>query len=326
MIKNKKLLSLLIIIPLIVIVPFVSAILNPPIVVPKGMITFTFDDGWDTTYAYAYPQMQAYGYRGVIGVITDSVGTKPWQPYGYASWSQIQTLVNSGWDAISHSVTHPDFNDLTDSQIIYQLQASQQALNGNLTNNKGSRFWSQPYDDFTSDNYTQEIAQYYNMACLSESTGTQTPSQPLQYNIMRYDINNATTLAQIKSEVDYAQAYQVWLVLIIHIITPSDPSASTYILNSTFASTLAYVKQQNVPVVTFSDVYDTYVAPPSSTPTASPSPAPSPTVTPTPTITPTPTPTNQTVGNMTAEQWADYYQWSTNGSALQTYKGLVGAK
>ena len=57
------------------------------------------------------------------------------------------------------------------------------------------------------------------MACLSESSGTKHPSQPIQYNIMRYDINNATTLAQIKNEIDYAQAYQVWLVLIIHIIT-----------------------------------------------------------------------------------------------------------
>jgi peptidoglycan/xylan/chitin deacetylase (PgdA/CDA1 family) len=322
--KNKKIFGLLII-PL-VILPIVSALTNQPVVVPKGMVTITFDDGWDTTYAYAYPQMRAYGYKGVIGVITNDVGQKFWPPYGYCSWSQIQTMVNSGWDAISHSVTHPDFDTLSASQIDYQLAASQSMLNGNLTGNKGSRFWSQPYDTQTV-NLTAKVGQYYDMACFSEKTGENYPNPPMQYDVQRYSINNETTIAEIQNEIDYAQAYQVWLVLIFHIIAPPAIGTpyDTYVANSTFAQTLSYIHQQNVPVVTFSDVYDNYV-----NPTVTPTPSPTATTTPPPTIkptvtpTPTPQPTNQTVGNLTAQQWADYYQWSTNGSALQTYKGITG--
>lgn len=319
---SKKTLALLIV-PLIVVIPIVAAFSNPPITVPKGMISLSFDDGWVTTYTMAYPQMQAYGYKGDIDVITNFVGQEFYPPYGYASWSQIQTMVNSGWDACSHSVTHPDFNNLTQGQITYQLQASRQMLLGNLTGNKGYRFWCQPYDDYDPANYTQEIAQYYDMACLSEVTGNQMVNPPLQYNIERYCISNTTTLSQIEGEVNYAVANSVWLILICHIITPSDPFADTYMLNSTFASMLAYIHQENVPVVTFSQVYDTYVAPPTPSPTATATPTPS--LTPAPTATPVPTPTSPSQDNLTAQQWADYYKWSTNGSALQTYKNLIGA-
>ena len=325
-ISKKTVISILI--SLIVLVPIVSALADPPIVVPKGMVTFSFDDGWVTSYTMAYPQMKAYGYKGDIDVITNDTGQQFYPPYGYASWSQIQTMVNSGWDACSHSVSHPDFNTLNASQINYQLQASQQMLLGNLTGNKGYRFWCQPYDDYNPTNYTQQISKYYDMACLSETTGNNMVNPPLQYNIDRYCISNTTTLTQIKNEISYAIANSVWLIIICHIITPSNAFASTYMLNSTFANMLSYVHKENVPVVLLSYVYDTYVAPPvptpsptvkpTSTPTASPSPSP------TPTITPTPSPTPLPSGNMTAEQWADYYRWNTNGSALQNYKKAAG--
>jgi peptidoglycan/xylan/chitin deacetylase (PgdA/CDA1 family) len=318
--KKKLKLACASIIGLMVIVPIVSALTNQPIEVPKGMVTFTFDDGWDTTYAYAYPQMRSYGYKGVVGVITDNVGHKYWNPYGYMSWSQLQTVVNNGWDAISHSVTHPNFDTLNDTQVNYEIQQSQTTLNGNLTGNKGSRFWSQPYDTINA-NITLKVQQKYDMACFGETTGKNYPNPPMQFDVQRYSVTNATTIAQIKDIVDYAQAYQVWVVFIFHIITPNDTPYDTYVSNSTFASTLAYVHQQNVPVVTFSDVYDSYVSP-----TTTPTPLPTTTPSATPVPTPTPTPTNQTSQSMTAEQWADYYQWSTNGSALQTYKGMVGIK
>lgn len=74
---------------------------NNPEYQPEKAIILVFDDGTITQYNQAYKEMRRYGYKGVIGTITDKVGTR-----GYMNEKQLLELRNNGWEIASHSKTH----------------------------------------------------------------------------------------------------------------------------------------------------------------------------------------------------------------------------
>jgi peptidoglycan/xylan/chitin deacetylase (PgdA/CDA1 family) len=220
---------------------------------PNGVVTLTFDDGYYTTYNMSMPMMDAYNYKGVSAIITNNVGAS-----GYMDWSEIQALVDDGWDVCSHGVNHVYMTSQSLETMDYELSASQEALDGNLTDNKGSRFWVEPYNDW-NETVRTEVQKYYHMACLGQSKLSTIPPADM-YNVVRYATGNWTSLKAVTDLIDNATTYRTWLILNMHIITTGDTSQSTYMSNSTFADILSYIQSSGIAVKTFSEVYDDLIS------------------------------------------------------------------
>ena len=69
---------------------------------PKKPIVLTFDDGHESTYAYAFPLLKEYGMKAVVSVIgrySDlfSEDDSHHISYSYLQWQQIKEMSDSGW-------------------------------------------------------------------------------------------------------------------------------------------------------------------------------------------------------------------------------------
>lgn len=112
--------------------------------VPRGAITVTYDDGWLTTYTNAWPEMQALGLVGNVGVYTEAVDLGFG---GYMNQSQLQELHDDGWTLVSHTVSHDSLSLLSDPVLDYELRTSQRWL-VDRGFGRGSDIFIAPYHDF----------------------------------------------------------------------------------------------------------------------------------------------------------------------------------
>lgn len=86
------------------------------------MLTIAFDDGLAEHFSIGVPLLNEHGWRGSFYVVPSFVGhpgpiPQIEMPRGYscASWSMIQDAAASGHEIGSHSMSHPEFEDLPDS-------------------------------------------------------------------------------------------------------------------------------------------------------------------------------------------------------------------
>ena len=68
---------------------------------PEKPIMITFDDGYESNYAYAYPLLQEYGYKAVISIFgrcTDefTVVADKHLNYSHITWDEIREMASSG--------------------------------------------------------------------------------------------------------------------------------------------------------------------------------------------------------------------------------------
>ena len=68
---------------------------------PEKPIMITFDDGYESNYAYAYPLLQEYGYKAVISIFgrcTDefTVVADKHLNYSHITWEEIREMASSG--------------------------------------------------------------------------------------------------------------------------------------------------------------------------------------------------------------------------------------
>lgn len=101
---------------------------------PKA-IGISFDDGYQSVFANAFPIMQQYNFRATIFVIADYIGKwndweaqLGWRKFLHLSTDELKQLINSGWELGSHSNSHRSLTALTDLQAKNELQSSKLKL------------------------------------------------------------------------------------------------------------------------------------------------------------------------------------------------------
>jgi biofilm PGA synthesis lipoprotein PgaB len=98
---------------------------------PAKPIVLTFDDNYLGQYEHAFPLLQEYGYPALFSVHTDFVGKMAGKPK--SNWYQLQEMVDSGLVTIaSHSASHRNFSELSETEIRQELAESKQVLEANL--------------------------------------------------------------------------------------------------------------------------------------------------------------------------------------------------
>lgn len=70
---------------------------------PKGMVTFTFDDGIVSVHRHALPILEGWGQVATAGIVVSRLLSGN---ADYMNVEQVRELASRGWEIASHSLTH----------------------------------------------------------------------------------------------------------------------------------------------------------------------------------------------------------------------------
>lgn len=87
---------------------------------PSRPIVITFDDGYEDNYTKAFPILKNYGFRATVFMVGINFDRRD-----RLSQTEIHEMIKAGWTIGSHSVTHPDLNELSREDIEKEIVNSQ---------------------------------------------------------------------------------------------------------------------------------------------------------------------------------------------------------
>ena len=85
----------------------------------KPILVITFDDGLETDYTVAMPEMLARDMLGTTYLIPNRHNSPTTE--NYLNWTQIQEMYDNGWDMQCHSFDHTKLTELTSQEVEQQL-------------------------------------------------------------------------------------------------------------------------------------------------------------------------------------------------------------
>ncbi len=97
-------------------------------------ICLTFDDGFKSDIDIVFPKLKHYAIHATFFIVKDYIDKD-----GYMSKKDIIELSNGGMQIGSHSISHPNFLKINDSEIINELISSKKYLE-DLTSKEISTF------------------------------------------------------------------------------------------------------------------------------------------------------------------------------------------
>jgi len=116
----------------------------------------TFDDGYESVYNLAWPQLQKYKFTATVFLITSYCGkTNQWpgQPdtvpeEKLLNWNQVKELSKGGIEFGAHTRSHASLTSLTPDRLIEELASSKESIERNT--GKPCRVFAYPYGDYSS--------------------------------------------------------------------------------------------------------------------------------------------------------------------------------
>ena len=88
-----------------------SLLINEPEKEYSGYVTFWFDDGYESAYDIAFPELEKRGWNAVIAVLADrEYAVEAFYPKEIITWNELETLEKNGWEISSHSTHHLHLN------------------------------------------------------------------------------------------------------------------------------------------------------------------------------------------------------------------------
>jgi peptidoglycan/xylan/chitin deacetylase (PgdA/CDA1 family) len=207
---------------------------------PKGYLVVTFDDGRDGALTYAAPMFQRDGIKASMFVYEESLYSG-WQ--GFLNLDGALELQNSyGWQFEGHSLTHPDMNHLSSSQLSSEITESRKLLQG--SGFRPIATFAYPYETGW-DNATVIglVKQDYVAARRSGNLGSVpvtydrsrqlgptgcTVCPPDRYQLEGNVVTNSTSVGTVTGYIDQAIANHTVLILVFHQIVPQKPQQYEY--------------------------------------------------------------------------------------------------
>jgi hypothetical protein len=221
----------------------------------SAKVSFTFDDGFRSTYTIAAPTLAKYGLIGTSYPVTSCVGTPTRQcpvekSFGFMNWKQIKALQDQyGWEVGSHTVTHKAMTTLTAAKVSQELINSKNAL---TSRGITADAYCSPYGDY-NNNVIAAVARSYSSHRGFADTGYN--SFPYNdYLLYVQQVQAGVTVDQVKGYIDHAKANNLWLILAFHDISPTpsaDPNDFQY-SSTDLEAIAAYAAAQGVASTTVS--------------------------------------------------------------------------
>jgi len=203
-----------------------------------ALVTFIFDDGWDTDYTVMKPVFDAQGEVACPAVITDYVGTG-----GHLTSANLVEMEGDGWEILSHSKTHPAAGliSLTEAEIRAELSDSKDALEA-----MGLTIKNFVYPGHDDDEIVRRITrEYYRSA---RGAGGMNPQILETYILRGYESDDHTQLATYETYVDTAESEEKWVIFFWHETDSDDATTANSLID--------YIQAKNISIVTVDQALD----------------------------------------------------------------------
>ena len=81
---------------------FLADALDQNITLPSKSVVLTFDDGWRSQYAYAFPTLKKYDFTATFFIYTNAIDHDH-----FLTWDQVRLMNGSGMTIGGHTESHP---------------------------------------------------------------------------------------------------------------------------------------------------------------------------------------------------------------------------
>lgn len=206
----------------------------------RGMVTLTFDDGWEENIDTAIPLMDQYGYKSNQFYATTFIQNSDEEdPIG-----TINAIKNKGHEMGSHTITHPDLTTLSGTQLIKELRDSKSYLQSVL--GVPINYFATPYGAYNTP-VLAEISKHYTVHRTVDA-GYNSKDNFDQTRLKVQNVLNTTSAAEVQQWVDKAYEERTWLILVLHrVANDPGPYDTTPAL---FKQQLQVLQAKGIPVVT----------------------------------------------------------------------------
>jgi peptidoglycan/xylan/chitin deacetylase (PgdA/CDA1 family) len=140
---------------------------------PERPAVLTFDDGFESVYTSALPELARYGFRASVFAVSGHCGkTNDWpgQPAAIPrrplmTWPQIRELSRYGVEVGGHTRSHPRLDRLSRAEVDEEIRQDRQEIEQRL--GCAVRHFAYPYGRVSSD-ARKAVAEAYVTACSTE--------------------------------------------------------------------------------------------------------------------------------------------------------------
>lgn len=154
---------------------------------PRDAVVLTFDDGYLSVLEHALPVMREQGFSATVFLVTNMMGmnaqqaqdTHPDFSRDLLNWDQAETLVKSGFEVGSHTVSHSDLRCVSPTQLEQELAQSKTLLEQRLQPRVDALAY--PYGNFNAE-VLETTSRYYRYACTTHLGRCTRQSDPRQIN------------------------------------------------------------------------------------------------------------------------------------------------
>lgn len=207
-----------------------------------GLLSFAFDDGWESQYDEAKKKMSEYGFPGTAYVIKANAGLS-----GFMTLNEMHELENQhGWEMGAHHGTDLTTLSLLDAENRIKLEKQWLIDNGF---NRASDHFAIPNGAF-NQNLLDLFRKYFRTA--RGIAGTAETYPPADWHRLRIlNVLNTTTATAIANAVDDARTNNTWLILVFHKIVTT-PTISTEYSITNFGTVVDDIATDGIAVKTIS--------------------------------------------------------------------------
>lgn len=233
---------------------------------PNGVVSVVFDDGSDSIWNYARPNMDTYGFQGTNYVIVNNLGSA-----GVMTAAQNKTLQDfSGWEIGLHSydgtVHNNRYSAYTAAQVDDDIRLGKQWLVSNGFRGEAIAYPGGEYQKTTDGVGIDSIASRYfstGRTILFQSgfpTETFPAGMPMRMRAVssisstQSGASNPANLVAAGGLLDKCQLNAGWLILVFHKIVTGSATVSTECSLTDFQTVMAGISSRGIPVVPVSDV------------------------------------------------------------------------
>ena len=223
-----------------------------PIVLDRGIVTFTFDDG----YKSQYTGFKILAEKGATGTLFYVPEANTNGSSDYLKISDLQNLTNYyGADIQVHGAS--SYNDKTNEELLVQWQKAQAMLKENGLGE--GKYMSYPNN--MHENRVVQLAKSFFDGCRTIQyyipSETYPPADNYRVRAVSSISSNSNGVDYVKDKIDRAMASKSWLVLVFHRIEDGD--TSMYCSESDFTEIVNYAVNSGAYIMNYAEVMESSI-------------------------------------------------------------------
>lgn len=213
----------------------------------RGIVSFTFDDGYDEHLEVAGRLMKRHRFAGTAYVMPDSIGDKD-----YLTLDQLRELESLGWDIASHHAI--PLTDLSPETLRPTLEGVVNTLHG-WGFSKGPRHLAYPLGRHDAKQVVPATRAFFETARVA-SAGPETlpPADPYRLRAVNV-VGGTTTPEDLQAIAENAKQYGHWAILMFHYLVDHPPTGELEYGADDFDQALALIESTGVAVKTVDEVW-----------------------------------------------------------------------